>query len=139
MRKLKQMLERIIPRRLLSLYHLSLAYLGAVLYGLPSRKILVIGVTGTKGKSSTVEMLNAIFEEAGRLQANQQIRGLARPTPIMSAKNSSRSGSDLPIFLQRAIPHRSWLNSTPRTSNLSDCLDCIRISSHRDNASYFFL
>ena len=65
MRKLKQMLERIIPRRLLSFYHLSLAFLGAVLYGFPSRKILVIGVTGTKGKSSTAEMLNAIFEEAG--------------------------------------------------------------------------
>src|SRR3989338_9222696 len=65
MRKLKQMLERIIPRRLLSFYHLSLAFLGAVLYGFPSRKILVIGVTGTKGKSSTTEMLNAIFEEAG--------------------------------------------------------------------------
>src|SRR3989338_9074383 len=65
MRKLKQMLERIIPRRLLSFYHLSLAFLGAVLYGFPSRKILVIGVTGTKGKSTTAEMLNAIFEEAG--------------------------------------------------------------------------
>jgi len=62
-------LENIIPeplmRRLLSLYHLSFAYVGAVFYRHPSRKLLVIGVTGTKGKSSTAEMLNAIFEEAG--------------------------------------------------------------------------
>jgi UDP-N-acetylmuramoyl-L-alanyl-D-glutamate--2,6-diaminopimelate ligase len=31
----------------------------------PSRKITVIGVTGTKGKSSVTEMLSAICEEAG--------------------------------------------------------------------------
>jgi UDP-N-acetylmuramoyl-L-alanyl-D-glutamate--2,6-diaminopimelate ligase len=65
MRKLKQVLESIIPRQFLSFYHFALAWLGALLYGFPSRKMLVIGVTGTKGKSSTIEMLNAIFEEAG--------------------------------------------------------------------------
>jgi len=39
--------------------------LGAVLYSFPSKKIKVIAVTGTKGKSTTVEMINSIFEEAG--------------------------------------------------------------------------
>src|SRR3989338_5301411 len=69
MRKLKQMLENIIPKQFLSLYHFVLAFIGAVLYGFPSRKLLVVGVTGTKGKSSTTEMLNAIFEEAGHTTA----------------------------------------------------------------------
>jgi UDP-N-acetylmuramoyl-L-alanyl-D-glutamate--2,6-diaminopimelate ligase len=46
-------------------YHLSLAHLGALLYGYPSHQLIVIGVTGTKGKSSTTEMVSAIFEEAG--------------------------------------------------------------------------
>lgn len=76
MRKLKKILTKIIPEplleRLLPFYHLSLAYMGAVFYRHPARKLLVVGVTGTKGKSSVTEMLNAIFEEAGRLQANQQ-------------------------------------------------------------------
>ena len=47
------------------MYHWSLALLGAVIYRFPSKKIKVIAVTGTKGKSSTVEILNAILEGAG--------------------------------------------------------------------------
>ena len=50
---------------LLSVYHFSLAYLAALMYGFPSRRMLVIAVTGTKGKSSTIEMINAILEAAG--------------------------------------------------------------------------
>ena len=46
-------------------YHLTLAYLAALVYGFPSRKIKVIGVTGTKGKSSTVYFLSRIFEGVG--------------------------------------------------------------------------
>lgn len=39
--------------------------MSAAWYRFPSRKIKVIAITGTKGKSSTTEILNAIFEEAG--------------------------------------------------------------------------
>jgi len=42
-----------------------MAFLSALLYRFPSRKIFVVGVTGTKGKTSTIEIISAILEEAG--------------------------------------------------------------------------
>jgi UDP-N-acetylmuramoyl-L-alanyl-D-glutamate--2,6-diaminopimelate ligase len=50
-------------------YHYLLAFLGALIYGFPSRKLFVIGITGTKGKTTTVEVLNAILEDGGKRTA----------------------------------------------------------------------
>jgi UDP-N-acetylmuramoyl-L-alanyl-D-glutamate--2,6-diaminopimelate ligase len=61
-------LKKIIPKSVFEffqpVYHYLLALAGAIIYRFPSKKLVVVGVTGTKGKSSTVEMVNAIFEEA---------------------------------------------------------------------------
>ncbi len=46
-------------------YHLTLAFCAGLVYRFPSRSLKVIAVTGTKGKSTTTEILNAILEEAG--------------------------------------------------------------------------
>jgi UDP-N-acetylmuramoyl-L-alanyl-D-glutamate--2,6-diaminopimelate ligase len=66
-------IKRAVPVSLLRtiqpMYHYALSFLGAVVYQFPSKEITVIGVTGTKGKSSVVEILNAIFEADGKRTA----------------------------------------------------------------------
>lgn len=54
-----------IPFFLINWYHFFLAFLGAVIFRFPAKKIKVIGVTGTNGKSTTIEMITKIFEENG--------------------------------------------------------------------------
>lgn len=49
----------------MNFYHYSLAVIGAFLYGFPSKKLTVIGITGTSGKSTVVELATRILEEAG--------------------------------------------------------------------------
>ena len=50
-------LKRILPTTLLggvrSVFHYSKAQMAAVRYGYPAKKLVVIGITGTKGKTST--------------------------------------------------------------------------------------
>lgn len=61
MHKLKQL----FPQSVKNLYHLAQALLANVIHGFPSRKIKVIGITGTNGKTTTAQMVAKVLEEAG--------------------------------------------------------------------------
>jgi len=61
----KETIKRFVPCFLLSFYHYFLAGIGSFIYRFPSKKIKVIGVTGTKGKSTVVDLTSRILEEAG--------------------------------------------------------------------------
>ncbi len=66
---LKRALPVTLLRAIQPLYHYFLSFIGAIVYQFPSKEITVIGVTGTKGKSSVVEILNAILEADGKRTA----------------------------------------------------------------------
>jgi UDP-N-acetylmuramoyl-L-alanyl-D-glutamate--2,6-diaminopimelate ligase len=63
--KIKQILRKIIPYDFILLTHKLRAVLAAVIYGFPGKKIRAIGVAGTKGKTTTTNMIAKILEEGG--------------------------------------------------------------------------
>lgn len=63
---LKSIIRKIIPQWLIAIYHWQLAWLGAIRYGFPSSKLIVIGVTGTNGKSTTVNFLAKVLQQTGQ-------------------------------------------------------------------------
>jgi len=58
-------MKKYIPKFVFKVYHYVLAFLGALIYGFPSKKIKVIGITGTNGKSTTVNICAKVLEEGG--------------------------------------------------------------------------
>jgi len=73
MEEILRIIKKLIPKKLFNvlapIYHYKLALLGVLIYRFPSRHITVLAVTGTKGKSSTTEILNSIFEASGQKTA----------------------------------------------------------------------
>lgn len=65
MQRIKRFIAALTPHFVFDIYHYLLAWCGAILYKFPSRKLIVIGVTGTKGKTSTANFIWSVLQNAG--------------------------------------------------------------------------
>lgn len=63
-------MKKFIPKFIFNIYHYLLALIGAIVYCFPSRKLIVIGVTGTNGKSTVVHLITDILEKLGHKTAS---------------------------------------------------------------------
>lgn len=68
--KIKNYLPEGVFRVLQPAYHFALAFLAAARYGFPSRRLIVIGITGTKGKTTTVHLVHEILQASGAMTAS---------------------------------------------------------------------
>jgi len=87
---IKRLISQIVPSELLQQYHHALAILSSWWFGRPARHLMVVGVTGTDGKTTTAALMAAIITAAGR-----------------------RAGLSSSVWFQ--IGSRRWRNDTHQT------------------------
>lgn len=62
---IKKWFKRILPGRILKIYYIFFPFFSKIIFNIPSKNIILIGITGTDGKSSTVLITAKILKEAG--------------------------------------------------------------------------
>ena len=106
MTNLKKFLKKFLPDDLiLYFWHYPRSFLAALLFGFPARKLTVISVAGTKGKTTTCYLIARILEAAGRKTAMFSTAGLKigseeKPNLI---KMTTPSPSFLQKFIKKAV------------------------------------
>jgi len=98
-------MKKLIPQSIRNIYHLFQAVLANIRYGFPSRRIKIIGVTGTNGKTTTCQMIASILEEAGKKTALASTINfkLGDEEWVNKTKYTTLSAASVQGFIRRAV------------------------------------
>jgi UDP-N-acetylmuramoyl-L-alanyl-D-glutamate--2,6-diaminopimelate ligase len=106
-RMIKDLIRNIRP--VVSLYHLLYAFLGAAFYRFPSSRMKVFAVTGTNGKTTTVDLVARVFKEAGFSVA------------ALSSVKFEIAGKEEPNLYKMTMPGRAVVQKMLRKAADSGC------------------
>jgi UDP-N-acetylmuramoyl-L-alanyl-D-glutamate--2,6-diaminopimelate ligase len=101
-------MKRLIPNFIFSVYHYCLAFIGAVIYCFPSKRLVVIGITGTSGKSTVAEMLFSILKKRDK-------------TALMSSINFKIGEKEWDNNLKMTMPGRMKIQRFLRQAVRASC------------------
>jgi UDP-N-acetylmuramoyl-L-alanyl-D-glutamate--2,6-diaminopimelate ligase len=107
--KIKDIIPRSALEQLRPVYHYALALAGNIVYSKPSKEIFVLGITGTKGKSTTAEVVSAILEEAGY------------KTAILSTVRFKIGADSRPNLMKMTMPGRFFVQKFLREAVNAKC------------------
>ncbi len=116
---LKLSIKKIFPRNFILWTHKVRAIAAAYYYGFPARKLRVIGVAGTKGKTTTTNLITHILEDSGRKVA------------MFSTANMRLIGEEFPNTEKLTTPSPFFLQGFLRKAVKKGCdYAVIEVSSH---------
>ncbi len=81
----------------------ALAMISAAYFDYPARKLTIIGITGTKGKTTTAWMTKALLEKAGYQTGIIGTIGACYQNRMIKTKNSTPESYELHFYLTKCI------------------------------------
>ncbi|MFA6159790.1 MAG: UDP-N-acetylmuramoyl-L-alanyl-D-glutamate--2,6-diaminopimelate ligase [Parcubacteria group bacterium] len=98
-------MKKFIPQNIKNIYHLAQAVVANIINNFPSRKIKIVGVTGTNGKTTTVQMITKILEESGARVAMASTINfkLGEKEWVNATKFTTLSSFQVQKFIARAV------------------------------------
>ncbi len=110
---MKKLLRKLLPEQLILGYHAGRSYATAFKYGFPAKDMIIIGVTGTKGKTSAANYIWSVLTASGY------------KTGIISTANIRIGDEQLLNKYHMTMPGRSAIQDLLKQMGKAGCEICV--------------